>query len=98
MPLKPQWEEDVDVLVEDDTLSDIPSHIIVFNDDHNSFEWVIQCFMEILQHSSEQAEQLSLIIHFKGKATVKTGPKDELRPQYEALLDRGLSAVLDDGD
>jgi ATP-dependent Clp protease adaptor protein ClpS len=98
MPLKPQWDEEVDVLVEDDTLSDTPSRIIVFNDDHNSFEWVIQCFMEILQHSSEQAEQLSLIIHFKGKATVKTGPKDELRPQYEALLDRGLSAVMDDAD
>jgi ATP-dependent Clp protease adaptor protein ClpS len=98
MPLKPQWDEEVDVLVEDETRSDTPSRIIVFNDDHNSFEWVIQCFMEILQHSSEQAEQLSLIIHFKGKATVKTGPKDELRPQCEALLDRGLSAVMDDAD
>jgi ATP-dependent Clp protease adaptor protein ClpS len=98
MPLKPHWEEEEDVLVEDDIGSDLPSRIIVFNDDHNSFEWVIQCFMEILQHSSEQAEQLSLIIHFKGKAIVKTGPRQELRPKCEALLDRGLSAVMDEGD
>lgn len=98
MPLKPQWEEDEDVLVEDDIDSDSPAQIIVYNDDHNSFEWVIQCFMEVLGHSSEQAEQLSYIIHFKGKATVKTGPKEELRPQREALVDRGLSAVIEGGD
>lgn len=93
---KPRWEEEEDVLVEDDIGSDLPAHIIVFNDDVNSFEWVIQCFMEILKHSHEQAEQLSIIIHFKGKATVKSGAKGELIPLCEALLDRGLSAVLED--
>lgn len=97
MPLKPRWEEEEDVLVDDDIGSDLPAHIIVYNDDHNSFEWVIRCFVEILQHTPEQAEQLSLIIHFKGKATVKTGPKAELQPLCEALTDRGLSAVLEEG-
>ncbi|MBK9335643.1 MAG: ATP-dependent Clp protease adaptor ClpS [Lewinellaceae bacterium] len=95
MPI-PLWKEDVDVLVEDDIDSDLPVYIIVYNDDVNSFDWVIRCFMEILKHSHEQAEQLSIIIHFKGKATVKTGPKSELIPLCEALLDRGLSAVLED--
>jgi ATP-dependent Clp protease adaptor protein ClpS len=52
--------------------------------------------MEILKHSHEQAEQLSIIIHFKGKATVKTGPRSELIPLCEGLLDRGLSAVLEE--
>ncbi|MCB9332045.1 MAG: ATP-dependent Clp protease adaptor ClpS [Lewinellaceae bacterium] len=92
----PLWEEQEDILVEDDISSDLPAHIIVFNDDVNSFDWVIHCFMEILKHTHEQAEQLSIIIHFKGKATVKTGSKKELVPLCEALLDRGLSAVLED--
>jgi ATP-dependent Clp protease adaptor protein ClpS len=93
---KPLWEEDEDVLVEDDIDSSLPAYIIVYNDDVNSFEWVIRCFMEILKHSHEQAEQLSIIIHFKGKATVKTGPRSELIPLCEGLLDRGLSAVLEE--
>lgn len=93
---KPLWEEEVDILVEDDTDTDLPAHIIVFNDDVNTFDWVIQCFMEVLKHTHEQAEQLSIIIHFKGKATVKSGGKNELVPLCEALLDRGLSAVLEE--
>lgn len=97
MPLKPRWEEEEDVLVEDDIGTGSPAHIIVYNDDVNTFEWVIQCFMDVLQHSSDQAEQLSLIIHYKGKATVKTGPKSELVPLCEALIDRGLSAEVEEG-
>lgn len=99
MPItKPQWQEEEDVLVEDDIGSGSPARIVVYNDDHNSFEWVIQCFVEVLQHTSEQAEQLSLMIHFKGKATVKTGPRSELRPLCEALQDRGLSAEMDESE
>lgn len=93
---KPLWEEEVDILVEDDTETDLPAYIIVFNDEVNTFDWVIQCFMEVLKHTHEQAEQLSIIIHFKGKATVKTGAKNELVPLCEALLDRGLSAVIEE--
>lgn len=78
-----------------DTGTNTPSQLIVFNDDVNTFEYVIQCFKEILGHTHAQAEQLSLIIHFKGKATVKTAPKPELKPKKEALEDRGLSASID---
>lgn len=95
---KPLWEEEEDVLVEDDIGSDMPAHIIVYNDDFNTFEWVIECFMAVLKHSHEQSEQLSLIIHFKGKATVKSGAKDELIPLCEALLERGLSAEVISGE
>lgn len=69
--------------------------VIVYNDDHNTFDWVIQCFVEICRHSTVQAEQLSYMIHFKGKATVKTGSKKELKPIKDALVDRGLSAVIE---
>lgn len=98
------WDEDEDVLTEDlvdedlGTGADLPAQLIVFNDDVNSFDWVIQCFMEILSHTSVQAEQLALIIHTKGKATVKTGNKEELLPLCQALVDRGLSAVVEESD
>ncbi len=97
------WEDDSDVLVDEDVLIDddlgldIPAFLIVHNDHHNTFDWVVKCFIDILRHSHEQAEQLSIIIHFKGKATVKTGAKGDLLPLREALVDRGLSAVVEEG-
>lgn len=95
---KPFWEEDEDVLVMDENDIDtaLPAQIVVFNDDYNTFEWVIECFMQVLRHTSEQAEQLALIIHHKGKGSVKTGSKKDLIPLCEALLDRGLSAEIEE--
>ena len=71
------------------------SEIIVFNDDHNTFDWVIKCFMEVCNHAFDQSEQLSLLIHYKGKASVKFGVFSDLRPIKDALIDRGLSAVIE---
>ncbi len=85
---------DTDVFVENLTNVGVTSELIVYNDDHNTFDWVIECFVEVLGHTPEQAEQLSLIVHYKGKATVKTAPMDILRPLKDALVDRGLSAVI----
>lgn len=79
----------------DDTGSGEISELLVYNDDHNTFEWVIESFVEVLKHSHEQSEQLALIIHFKGKATVKTAPFRELKPKKDALIERGLSAVIE---
>ena len=90
-------EELEEVLVEEElTNTGDPSFLVVFNDDHNSFDWVVQSFMEVLEHSSEQAEQLSLLIHFKGKAVVKTAPMSVLKPRKDALTERGLSAVIEE--
>lgn len=93
-----QYQEEEDVLVLDDTDTGEPAELIVFNDDHNTFDWVIQSFVEILKHSKEQAEQCSMIVHFKGKAIVKTAPEKTLRPLREGLVDRGLSAVIERRD
>ena len=71
------------------------AQLIVYNDDVNTFDWVIKCLMEICSHSSQQAEQLSLIVHFKGKATVKSGTMEILKPMKDALCERGLSAVIE---
>jgi ATP-dependent Clp protease adaptor protein ClpS len=84
-----------DILVDEDTSHGAVSELVVYNDDFNTFEWVIECFVEVLSHTSEQAEQLSLIIHFNGKATVKTAPVEVLRPLKDALVERGLSAVIE---
>lgn len=98
MRFSTEYEEDV-LLEEDiDIDSGSPADLIVFNDDHNTFDWVMKAFMEILGHSSEQSEQLALLIHFKGKATVRSASMAELRPQREALVDRGLSAVIEGRD
>ena len=90
---------DIDVLLEDDIEEDIgtggTSQLIVYNDDVNTFDWVIKSLEEVLNHSVQQAEQLSLMIHFKGKATVKTASMRQLRPKKDALVDRGLSAVIE---
>ncbi len=72
------------------------AQLVVYNDEVNTFDWVIECFMEVLQHSFEQSEQLSLIVHYKGKAIVKTDTFKALKPKKDALTDRGLSAVIEE--
>ncbi|MFM9951801.1 MAG: ATP-dependent Clp protease adaptor ClpS [Saprospiraceae bacterium] len=94
-------EELEEVLVEDEvdeTGTGEIAQLIVYNDDVNTFEWVIECFVDVLDHAHTQAEQLALLIHYKGKATVKTAPKRELMPKKDALIERGLSAVIEGGD
>ncbi len=82
-----------DVLVMD-SIGEL-SYLIIYNDDVNTFDWVIKCLVEVCKHTDEQAEQLSMLIHFKGKATVKTGAFEVLHPMKDALTDRGLSAVIE---
>ncbi|MEO1515972.1 MAG: ATP-dependent Clp protease adaptor ClpS [Bacteroidota bacterium] len=89
-------EELEEVLVEDLVDCGGQSELIVYNDDFNTFDWVIQAFMEVFKYSSEQSEQLAMLIHFKGKATVKTATKEVLKPFKDALTDRGLSAVIEE--
>ncbi len=83
------------LLAEMEATTSNKSEIIVYNDDYNTFDWVIQCFMEICNHAYDQSEQLSLLIHFKGKASVKSGTYESLKPMKDALVDRGLSAVIE---
>lgn len=70
-------------------------NLIVWNDEVNTFDWVIKALVEICHHSPEQAEQCTIIIHFKGKYAVKKGSFDHLRPMCEALIDWGINATID---
>jgi ATP-dependent Clp protease adaptor protein ClpS len=71
-------------------------NIVLYNDDVNTFDWVISSLVDLCNHTEEQAEQCALLVHFKGKCKVKHGYYNELKPICEALLDRGLSAKLED--
>ena len=75
---------------------DLGCVLMVFNDDVNTFEWVIQSLIEVCGHTPEQAEQCSLLIHHKGKYGVKNGGRDELTPMKDALHDRSISAAVID--
>lgn len=70
--------------------------LLVWNDEVNTFDFVIQSLVEICQHTYEQAEQCTLIIHFKGKYAVKHGSREELRPMRDAFVDRGIGATIEE--
>jgi ATP-dependent Clp protease adaptor protein ClpS len=74
---------------------DEPCSLIVWNDDVNTFEWVIETLIEVCGHTYEQAEQCSYFIHFQGKYAVKEGSYDELKPQCDAITDRGINATVE---
>lgn len=92
----PRFEEDTEEVVLEDVEvgSGDKAELIVYNDEVNTFDWVIKCFVEVCDHTAEQAEQLSLIVHFKGKATVKTDAWSVVKPMKDSLVDRGLSAEV----
>lgn len=69
--------------------------LIVWNDDLNTFDWVIDTLIEICGHSTEQAEQCALIIDSKGKYAVKEGIYDTLKPMCDAITDRGIGATVE---
>lgn len=80
------------ILLDEDTAT--PCEILLFNDDVNTFDHVIKTLITVCDHSPEQAEQCSLIVHYNGKCTVKTGAYSYLRPKCSKLLQAGLSAEI----
>ena len=89
-------ETDIEVLEQiEEEIDDIKLYtIVIYNDDVNSFDHVIETLMDVCEHTKEQAEQCSLIIHFKGKCAVKNGDFEELAPIRNAIVGRGLSAEV----
>lgn len=89
--LSPEVEEEV--LVETDTENS--KSIVLYNDNHNTFDWVINSLINVCDHHPEQATQCSFIVHYKGKCSVKEGSMDKLKPMKDALIDRGLNATIE---
>ena len=85
-----QYEEDVEVLEE---VIDVDQNdLMVYNDEINTFDFVIDTLMEVCGHTPEQAEQCTLLIHYKGKCSVKKGTFEELAPMRNDICRRGIDA------
>jgi ATP-dependent Clp protease adaptor protein ClpS len=84
-----------DISNETDVLIEENCSLIVWNDEVNTFEWVIETLIEVCGHSPEQAEQCSYFIHYKGKYAVKQGSYEELKPQCDAITERGIGATIE---
>jgi ATP-dependent Clp protease adaptor protein ClpS len=80
---------------ETEELLDEVAKLIIYNDDHNTFDWVIRCLIKYCGHEPIQAEQCAWIIHNTGKCQVKSGDYDKLKPIKDALCEAGLSAVIE---
>jgi ATP-dependent Clp protease adaptor protein ClpS len=91
MSHNPKYQEETELLTEV-----VPEFsLIVWNDEVNTFEWVIDTLIDICGHSTEQAEQCAMIIHTKGKYAVKNGSYDELKPQCDAITERNIGATIE---
>ena len=88
---KNKQQYDVDVLEKN-----ISSYnLIVWNDEVNTFDWVIETLVEVCNHTEEQAEQCAFIIHFKGKYAVKQGDYNTLKPMCNSIIERGINATVE---
>jgi ATP-dependent Clp protease adaptor protein ClpS len=91
---QPTPQIDVDVLTEE--LTEPVKALIVYNDDYNTFDHVINTLVKVCEHQTEQAEQCAWIIHYNGKCDVMHGTFEELRPRCEAILERGITAKIEE--
>ena len=84
-----QWleEEAIDLVLQEEATK----ALILYNDDVNTFDHVIETLILVCEHTEIQAEQCAILVHYKGKCTVKTGEYEKLKVQCTQLLDAGLS-------
>ncbi len=90
--MSPKEKHSEELLLKEEVVKQ--NEIVLFNDDVNTFDHVIDTLIYACEHTPEQAEQCSIIVHYKGKCTVKTGPYEELEPRCSKLLEAGLSAEI----
>lgn len=83
--------EEADTLVADGN----NYQLVVWNDDVNTFQWVIDTLIEVCRHTAEQAEQSAMIIHTKGKYAVKEGSYNMLRSMRDSIVERGINATVE---
>jgi ATP-dependent Clp protease adaptor protein ClpS len=87
------YTETEEIVLTEDVLVD-EQKIVLFNDDVNTFDFVIESLVDVCGHDFIQAEQCTILVHYKGKCEVKKGDFSVLEPMCTALLDRGLSAEI----
>jgi ATP-dependent Clp protease adaptor protein ClpS len=87
-------DTEIDLDIESIASNGFNYEIILYNDDVNTFEYVIDMLVKVCKHSVEQAEQCSYIVHYSGKCSVKSGTIDKLKPICLNLMDAGLTAEI----
>ena len=92
-------DTDIDVLeaegVDAEELLSLNSHLIVWNDEINTFAHVIETLIDVCHHEEIQATQCAFIIHNNGKCAVKQGSYKKLKPMLTEILDRKISATIE---
>ena len=88
---KAKESEDFDLLTDNDNTC----QLVVWNDEVNTFEWVIATLILVCGHNAEQAEQCAMIIHTKGKYSVKEGSYEFLKPMCDAITERSIGATIE---
>jgi ATP-dependent Clp protease adaptor protein ClpS len=95
MPQEPatitREESAIEILEENDS----PYSLVVWNDEVNTFVWVIKTLIEVCKHTEQQAEQCAMIIHTQGKYAVKQGLYSVLKPMCDAIIERGIGATIE---
>jgi ATP-dependent Clp protease adaptor protein ClpS len=90
---KPSIEEEEDIAIHTD--NENSCHLVVWNDEVNTFDWVIITLIKVCGHFHEQAEQCAMLIHNKGRYTVKEGAYEYLKPMCDAITERGIGATIE---
>jgi ATP-dependent Clp protease adaptor protein ClpS len=90
---KNKTHEEIDVLLDEEVK--VENHLVLFNDEVNTFDFVIDSLIDVCNHNRLQAEQCTFLVHYKGKCSIKDGTFPKLKPLCEALLDRGLTASIE---
>ncbi|CAN5485203.1 ATP-dependent Clp protease adaptor ClpS [soil metagenome] len=88
-------DTDSDVLLAPEEVAVEDKQIVVYNDDFNTFDHVIDSLIKVCKHDPVQAEQCTFLIHYKGKCSVKKGSYEALEPLCTALLERGITAEIE---
>ncbi|MFN2126447.1 MAG: ATP-dependent Clp protease adaptor ClpS [Anaerolineales bacterium] len=89
-----QYQEDELNEVLNDLEDQEPKSLIVFNDDYNTFDHVINTLVKVCKHTLQQAEQCTWLIHYRGKCVVKTGNFRKLKPMRDGICDAGIDARI----
>lgn len=88
-------KEKPDLLHQQETELDHEKELVLYNDEFNTFDFVIDALVEVCGLDPVQAEQITFIVHYKGKSGVKSGSLTELKPEYVAMTDRGLTVSIE---
>lgn len=87
--------EKSDILKKEKNLQSNGAELVLYNDDINTFDFVIETLIDVCSIDPVQAEQITLIVHYKGKCGVKVGSAQELKPEYNEMINRGLTASIE---